>query len=93
MTEPHCLMCGRCCHLVDPVTGRPGIKTCKFLIKTRNGRTLCRIYNDRRRIGKKLDDYGNRCNKRETVRWDYEGGCPYNAGREMVLDMEIGMEG
>ena len=54
MSEPVCKRCGRCCHLVDPVTKRPGIKTCRFLIKTPGGRTLCRIYKNR--IGKKLDE-------------------------------------
>ena len=78
---------GKCCHLVDPVTKRPGIKTCRFLVKLKDGRAICRIY--RNRLGKKLDDI-NTCHNREGVKWDFEG-CPYNAGRELVLDMELGL--
>ena len=82
-----CKRCGKCCHLVDSITKRPGIKTCRFLIKTKDGRTLCRIYNNR--LGKKLDDI-NTCHDREDISFDFEN-CPLNNGRELVLDVELGL--
>jgi hypothetical protein len=76
---------------VDETTRRPGIKTCSHLIRLKSGRTLCRIYNDKRRLKKDIGA-GNQCNEREKVRWDYEG-CPLNAGRILILDEELGLRG
>lgn len=89
MNEPRCLRCGKCCHLVDSVTKRPGIKTCTQLVKLKGGRTLCRIYSNKGRLGKDIGA-GNQCNHREDIRWDFEG-CPYNKDRILVLDLELGI--
>jgi hypothetical protein len=45
MDEPHCNMCGYCCHFF----ANGEIRKCKHLVTQSNGRTLCRIYP--RRLG------------------------------------------
>lgn len=76
MTEPICLMCGRCCYKI--VDGKE-VK-CRYLVKLPNGKTLCRIY--KTRLGTDIGD-GYRCVNRIDVATQYDG-CPYN---EMVNEI------
>ena len=65
-----CLKCGKCCFIKE------SNKYCKYLIRLKNGKTLCRIYNNRikTKIHSNPDKY---CGMRE---WqtDIIDGCPYN---------------
>ena len=72
-----CVRCGKCCWIPDK-GGK--LKPCKFLIKLKSGKTLCRIYN--MRLGRKLNDEFV-CGTVETRRYDYEG-CPFNTDREIL---------
>ena len=82
MTEndnPVCKRCAICCHYFD-VQGV--LKRCRYVVRLRGGKTLCRIYNRRlgtvigrtMREGKILDIM---CCKRDKVPYNYPG-CPFN---------------
>lgn len=76
MTEIKCLRCGQCCHF--EVDGK--LIKCPHLIKLSSGKTLCRIYNDKKRIGKCIYKKGKTmflCTERTMNKANYPG-CPYN---------------
>ena len=72
-----CLRCGACCY--HSLNGKK-IK-CKFLIILKSGKTFCRIYHQRDRIGKIIyvDKSGKKfiCKKRVNVKKNFPN-CPYN---------------
>ncbi len=71
-------MCGKCCHYI--IDGK--IFKCKNLIKLSNGKTLCRIYNNR--LGYKIAP-GFKCGLRENFKMNFVG-CPYNVdGQELSI--------
>ena len=70
-----CLKCGKCCHYY--LDGK--FKRCKFLIDTKDGNTLCRIYS--RRLGYRIDK-NTYCTLRTLSQFDHEG-CPYNTDKVM----------
>jgi len=60
------------------------IKKCKHLIKTKTGKTLCRVYN--KRLGIIIDKDANGmigCVYRDNSKYDYKD-CPYNKGKEIL---------
>jgi len=79
-----CNRCGSCCHLyIDDKK----IK-CKHLVYLKNGKTLCRIYNKKKRIGSIIAIYNGKkyfCSSRERSTYDYKG-CPYNSGKPIIDD-------
>lgn len=78
MDEPVCNRCGRCCHYEK--NGR--WKACKYLVIF-GKLSSCRIWNDLNRIGREIDE-GIYCNQMSALRHTYVG-CPYNAGKPIVL--------
>ena len=76
MTEPMCHRCGRCCVLeLDGIT-----KKCPHLVNLPSGRTLCRIWHSKDRLGKYIGTIGSQrfhCDLRVKVKRNYEG-CEYN---------------
>ena len=76
--EKTCQRCGKCCMLRN-VDGSV-IKPCKFLVKLKNGKTLCRIY--KKRIGVKLDE-GFWCGLRENSPFDFKD-CPFNTDKKVI---------
>lgn len=78
-------MCGKCCHYL--YAGK--LKRCRYLVKTRDGKTYCKIYY--RRLGKVLDILPNGhkivCVNRDQYLYDYPD-CPFNTGQIefVVLD-------
>jgi hypothetical protein len=74
-----CERCGTCCHFNDE-TGRK--RKCKFLVKLKNGKTLCRVFNTR--LGRLLYQRGEfkvYCHLMENIKAKYPG-CPFNEGKE-----------
>ena len=56
------------------------IKKCPHLVNLPSGRTLCRIYNKKERVGNPIGKVGTqhfKCELRDNVHRNYEG-CPYN---------------
>lgn len=80
MTEPICNRCGKCCHFV--IEGR--LRACKFLVKLPGGKTLCRIYNAKDRLGREIYP-GVYCNKIEDIKTNFEG-CPFNKPGQKEAD-------
>lgn len=81
-----CKRCGRCCYMRD---GGVEVK-CKYLIVFEGGKTACRIYKDRNRIGRVIGIlHGNlfKCLPREQLRQNFEG-CPYNLPPEELIKDE-----
>lgn len=76
-----CRLCGKCCFYIKE--GR--LKKCKHLVKLKSGKTLCRIYTNRNRVGIPLDD-GIVCTERKDSFFDYEG-CPYNTGKQIFEEV------
>lgn len=73
-----CLRCGKCCHYL--LDGK--LKKCKHLVRFRNGKTLCRVYNSRVGMTIDTDSKGRRivCILRSESPVDYPG-CPFNMGK------------
>ena len=72
MNEPVCRRCGICCFFKeDEKTTK---KPCRYLIRLKSGRTLCRIYKNR--LGKDIGN-GHHCTTREKDKNNYTG-CPLN---------------
>lgn len=76
MNEPTCLRCGRCCQY--PKDGR--LVDCKYLVRLKKGKTLCRIYRNRL---KTPTTEGFVCGYRKDSLYDYEG-CPYNTNKPIL---------
>ncbi len=73
--EPECNNCGRCCHHMK----NGELEPCQFLVKLKDGKTKCRIYEER--LNTITDDeLGNFCKLRKDSYYDYEG-CPYNTNK------------
>ena len=81
--DPICLRCGQCCYLI--VDKKPTDIKCKHLVKSPNGKTLCRIYTHR--LYTKLG-HGNICGPRSGTDFDYEG-CPYNTNKPLVKNRRL----
>lgn len=80
-----CKRCGACCHLYLDGKKIP----CRFLVTLNNGKTLCRIYKRKERIGSViLNKDGKKyfCSSREKSTYDYMN-CPYNTDREIIDDI------
>ena len=72
-----CLFCGKCCYYLEN-----GILTkCKFLVKRKNGKTLCRVYSTR--LGRPIG-VNHHCDLRVNSEFDYEG-CPYNTDKGVLF--------
>jgi len=79
-----CKRCGDCCHLYIDGQKIP----CRFLIKLKSGKTLCRIYKKKQRVGSVIAFYKGKkyfCSSRENSTYDYKG-CPYNNGKPIIND-------
>lgn len=80
-----CNRCGQCC--IIHWKGKD--YRCPHLIllyRLNKGSTLCRIYNDPKRIGKiikKIDGKIFKCTQREKSEYDYPG-CPYNTNLPFI---------
>jgi len=78
----NCTRCGKCCYLY--IEGKK-IK-CRHLIKLPFNKTLCRIFNSKKRIGSITHEYGRsvfRCDTRENSEVDFIG-CPYNTDKPLI---------
>ena len=76
-----CVRCDQCCY--HRIPGKKPIK-CKFLVILKSGKTLCRIYNLKGRIGKityKKDGYMSKCFEIKDSQYDYPH-CPLNTDKE-----------
>jgi len=79
MSKPSCLLCGKCCYYIK----EDKLKKCQHLVWLRSGRTLCRIYNHKDRIGKVLDkDIKVICINRKDSKFNFPN-CPYNSGKDI----------
>ena len=82
MILAECVRCGLCCHHTrtnqkgEDYLGEP----CKFLIKLKSGKTLCRVY--RNRLDKEIEK-GYFCTLRKLTKYDYEN-CPLNTGKDII---------
>lgn len=65
-----CLQCGKCCYKL--VKGK--LEKCKFLIKLKEGKTICRIYNNR--LGTETG-HKSVCIERKDSPFNYKN-CPFN---------------
>jgi hypothetical protein len=84
IVELSCIKCGACCHISNGAD-------CRFLLRFKNGKTICRIYRQmysqqgkkRKQVIENLPD-GKKsyCAKREKSLWDYPN-CPLNSGKNM----------
>jgi uncharacterized cysteine cluster protein YcgN (CxxCxxCC family) len=72
MEDIKCNRCGKCCTLW--IDGKHTTIPCKHLIRLKNGKTLCRVFN--KRINRDIGN-NNRCFNREDTNYLIEG-CPYN---------------
>lgn len=81
-----CNRCGQCCYLLR--NELPSDIPCKYLIKLKSGKTLCRIY--RNRFEKKIDGE-NLCMPRKILQYDYED-CPYNTDKPLVKNKKLEVE-
>jgi len=79
--EPKCLMCGRCCHF--PVNGK--IVKCKHLVKLKEGKTICRIYNKRLHTTIYKKPLVT-CGMRENIALNFKE-CPYNKPEQPTVDV------
>ena len=86
---PTCKRCGACCKLKAPVKKegerqKVTDKDCRYLIRHANGKTSCRVYNNRKnaKIGK-----NQRCVDREFHTYNYPG-CPYNRPEWEMIEHE-----
>lgn len=73
-----CLRCGRCCMLHSKNTNQT--KKCRHLVVLSSGRTLCRIYNKKDRLGSfigVIDGEKRYCVHRSLVETNYKD-CPFN---------------
>jgi hypothetical protein len=70
-----CLRCGRCCYFF--ADGK--MRKCIHLIRTKNGKTFCRVYGSRLGTVIYTDSNGRKygCILRKDSPLDYPG-CPYN---------------
>ena len=81
-----CKRCGRCCHfIVDGVK-----KKCKYLVKLKEGRTYCKIYNNRKRAILSVNSDGSytTCNNRNELAVNFKD-CHYNRPEYVECGPEI----
>jgi len=75
--EPICNRCGSCCKFF--ADGQ--MRKCKNLVTLPSGKTTCRIYAQKNRVGSVIytDKQGKKftCNKIEDVKLNFIG-CPFN---------------
>ena len=75
--NPVCLMCGLCCHHWE----KGKLKACKYLVKLKNKKTLCRGF--KQRLGRKIrsiNGYPVVCIERKNAVFDFPN-CPFNTGK------------
>ena len=76
MTEPSCLRCGRCCHVIED--GK--VIKCRNCIFLPSGKTLCRIFN--KRVGFRISKHYACAVDRQHSDFDYVG-CPFNTNKKI----------
>lgn len=85
-SDVKCARCGQCCFLVDPISKCQTKQECPYLVFLGDGTTSCKIY-FRNRVGRKIG-LGNKCNLRESVKFNFPG-CPFNKdGQEFIQKEE-----
>ena len=71
----NCKRCGKCCYFWED-----GVyKKCRFLLYITPLHTICRIYNSKDRLGRRLGKVA-RCGLRKDSSMDYPN-CPYNTNK------------
>jgi len=80
-----CINCGKCCYIFDKIL-KKRVK-CKHLVILEDGKTKCRIYNNRLYKCIFIQKDGSRvlCSMRDRVKLNYPG-CPYNIENQPIAN-------